>query len=290
MAEGRVTGVDPSAGITKAPGPVLATSVLETATGEVTLTTLTRGEIGADAVSYARRRLGQLLKRMEAPLLFARVKLSIAADPATARPAMAQASVGVNGRIVRAQVAAHEMHEAIDLLQRRLASKLRRTAQRSETLRRRAGRSEPGEWRHGDLPTDRPDHFDRPVEERQLVRHKAFAATEQTIDEAAFDMEQLDYDFHMFRDVESGQDSLLERLPDGGYRLQHLWMATLPVSPLSTDVLIDDRPTPVLTIQEALERLALGTERYVFFASAATGRGSVAYRRYDSHYGLITLA
>jgi ribosome-associated translation inhibitor RaiA len=285
-----VTRVHPFAGDTTMSGPELASSVVETTTGEVAFTSVTSGDVGADAVSYSRRRLGQLLKRIEPAPRFAQVKLSVAADPATAHPAMAQASLGVNGRIVRAQAAANEMQEAIGLLQRRLASKLRRTAQRSGTLRRRrAGRADPGEWRRGEVPGDRPDYFDRPVEERQLVRHKAFAATAQTVEEAAFDMEQLDYDFHLFRDVESDQDSLLERLPEGGYRLQHLRTAPLLASPTCADIVIDVRPAPILTVQEALERLALGTERFVFFANPATGRGNVAYRRYDGHNGLITL-
>jgi hypothetical protein len=203
---------------------------------------------------------------------------------------MAQASLGMKGRIVRGQVAAHEMHEAIDLLQQRLAGKIRRAAQRSETLRRRrAGRAEAGEWRHGKISADQPDYFDRPVGERQLVRHKVFAATAETVDQAAFDMEQLDYDFHLFRDVGTDQGSLLERLPDGSYRLQHLRTPPQVVSPPCGDIVIDVRPAPILTVGEALERLALGVERFVFFASPATGRGNVAYRRYDGHYGLIAL-
>jgi len=46
----------------------------------------------------------------------------------------------------------------------------------------------------GDLPTARPEYFDRPAEDRQLVRHKTYAIDELTPDEAAFDMDQLDYD------------------------------------------------------------------------------------------------
>ena len=51
----------------------------------------------------------------------------------------------------------------------------------------------------------------------------------------------------------------------------------------------DDTPAAELTVDEAIERLNAGGEPFVFFASPLTGRGNVAYRRYDGHYGLITL-
>ena len=43
------------------------------------------------------------------------------------------------------------------------------------------------EWRHGDLPTQRPEYFDRPYDERELVRTKTFALEPISVDEAAFD-------------------------------------------------------------------------------------------------------
>src|ERR1019366_3509841 len=103
-----------------------------------------------------------------------------------------------------------DMREAVDLVQRRLADKIEHRAEHLEARRRHPpGRAKPGEWRHGDVAAVRPEYFDRPPGDRQLVRHKAFVATEQSIDEAVFDMDQLDFDFHLFRDHESGQDSLL---------------------------------------------------------------------------------
>ncbi|MET0883622.1 MAG: sigma 54 modulation/S30EA ribosomal C-terminal domain-containing protein, partial [Acidimicrobiales bacterium] len=44
---------------------------------------------------------------------------------------------------------------------------------------------------------------------------------------------------------------------------------------------------PTETVEEALERLDAGGEPFVFFCDADTGRGAVAYLRYDGHYGLI---
>jgi hypothetical protein len=275
-----------------APGPQVTASVLEAGAGPVPLNVVTRGEVSAEAVDYARQRVGHLAKVVEEPILFARVKLDMAADPARTRPAIARALLDVNGRMVRAHVAAHDLHEAVDLLQGRLQDKLEHKAGHLEALRRHTpGRAGEDQWRHGDVPTLRPEYFDRPAEERQLVRHKPFVATEQSLDEAAFDMDQLDYDFYLFRDLASGQDSALQRLPSGGYRVQHL--RPVPVtrrpSPNGYEFTDDATPAAELTIDQAIERLNAGGEPFVFFASPLTGRGNIAYRRYDGHYGLITL-
>ena len=51
-------------------------------------------------------------------MLFARVKLIMSADPAVERPAIAQVSVDLNGRLVRAEAAGGTMREAAEQLRR----------------------------------------------------------------------------------------------------------------------------------------------------------------------------
>ena len=196
-------------------------------------------------------------------------------------------TVDVNGEIVRAQRCAHEMREAIDLLQARLRHKLEHRAQHRHALRRRPATPATGEWRHGDSPSDRPVYFDRPADERELVRHKTFVTSELTPDEAAFDMEQLDFDFYLFRDLASGGDALLERLSDGSYRLTRARPTTIETGPTVVSWRSPSAPAPVLGLDEAIERISADGDRFVFFENTATGRGNVIYRRYDGHYGLI---
>jgi ribosome-associated translation inhibitor RaiA len=66
------------------------------------------------------------------PVLAARVVLRVHHDPALQRPALASASLDVNGRIIRAHVEARVMHEAIDLM----ADRLRRNLDDLEATRR----------------------------------------------------------------------------------------------------------------------------------------------------------
>ena len=201
---------------------------------------------------------------------------------------MAEANLDINGRMLRAQVAAGEMKEAVDLLQHRLADRLEHRAERLKARRRQPGRAEGREWQHGDVSTTRPEYHDRPVEERQIIRRKELIAAEQSVDEAIFDMDQCDYDFHVFRDLESGEDSMVERSPNRHYLLQHLRQVAATPSPGAYNVAVIDTPAPTLTVDEAVVYLDAGGPR-VFFASAVTGHGNVLYRRYDGHYGLITL-
>lgn len=250
--------------------------------------TSVHGAIGGGEMAYARTRMAAVIDRISEPVLFARLRLTLAADPAQPRPAMAQATIDVDGEPIRAHVAAHEIREAADLLQRRLLDKLEHRAAHRRALRRRGSETEPGEWRHGDAPTARPQYFDRPVEERQLVRHKTFTLDELTPDEAAFDLDQLDFDFHLFRDLTSGEDAVIERLPDGSFRLTRLHPVDVDPGPTAIDLQIEAQAPIDATVQEAISHLDSSGEPFVFFGDAASGRGHVVYRRFDGHYGLIT--
>lgn len=247
---------------------------------------LTRGHVGQIVVDYAWRRLGLLIDGIAAPVRFVGIKLSRALDPALERPALAEVEIDIDGDLVRAHVAAGELEEAIDLLARRLRDQLEHRAERRIALHRSTGASSPGEWRHGDLSHERPEVFERPVEERQLIRRKTFAIGEMTPDEAAFDMDLLDHDFYLFRDLSTGDDALLER--DGsGYRLTRAHPGDLETNALAIKLTVDPRIPPTLTVEEAIEMLEAAHQRFAFFVDAASGRGNVVYRRYDGHYGLI---
>ncbi|MEX2252299.1 MAG: sigma 54 modulation/S30EA ribosomal C-terminal domain-containing protein [Acidimicrobiia bacterium] len=241
-----------------------------------------------DDVQYAMRRIGTQIEKIAEPILFAQLRLTLVADPARARPAIAQVLIDINGDLVRGQIGAEAMPFAIDLLQERLRDRLDHRAQRRRALRRRPDISGAGEWRHGDLASARPDYFDRPIEERRLVSRKSFSIDELTPDEAVLEMEQLDYDFYLFRELASHEDAVIEPETGESYRLTRLRSATVDPGPSATRVVVSESPAPVLTIEEAIERLeAIGT-RFLFFAEATTHRGHIVYHRYDGHYGLIS--
>jgi hypothetical protein len=185
--------------------------------------------------------------------------------------------VEVHDQIVRAQVAGHDMREASDLLQRRLRDRLEHVSEKQRWRRHQGTEAEPGTWRHGDRSATRPEWFDRPLDERELVRTKTHAVGALTAEEAAFDLESLDHDFLLFRDVVTGEEAVVERT-DGSYRVTTLHpTGSLP-------------QPPTLSVAGAVERLGASGERWLFFAEEETGRGNVLYQRFDGHYGLISPA
>jgi Sigma 54 modulation/S30EA ribosomal protein C terminus len=267
--------------------PSPAPEALEETKSE-SIAVVTSGDISDTDVDYAMRRIGTLIEKIPEPILFAQLRLTLVADPARARPAIAQVLVDINGDLVRAQVAAEATSFAIDLLRERLGDKLDHRAQRSRARRKRPDVSGPGEWRHGDLASPRPDYFDRPAEERRLVSRKSFSIDELTPDEAVFEMEQLDYDFYLFRELATNEDAVIEPETGESYRITRLRPVTVDPGPSAIRVVVSESPAPVLTTEEAINRLeAIGT-RFLFFADATTHRGHIVYHRYDGDYGLIT--
>ncbi|SRR6266540_5585774 len=77
---------------------------------------------------YAREKVAAALRRTAQPVLYARVWLDRAPDPAVTRPAEASVEVDLNGTVVRAHADAPTQVEAIDLMQDRLRARMARLA------------------------------------------------------------------------------------------------------------------------------------------------------------------
>ncbi|HTK67015.1 MAG TPA: sigma 54 modulation/S30EA ribosomal C-terminal domain-containing protein [Pseudonocardia sp.] len=244
----------------------------------------------AAAVDYARERVGALLRKSHEPVLHARVRIIRHPDPARDRPAVAQANLDVNGRPLRAQVSAPSDLQAVDALVDALNGLLTRSAEHWEALRARRYHPDPHEWRHGDPPRERRPWFPRPPEEREIVRHKTYSLPVETVDEAAMEMDDLGYDFHLFTELGSGQDSVLYRAGPTGYRLAQGTPRPDQVQHGCTALTVSEQAAPTLGTREAISRLELSGQPFVFYLDAAQARGRLLYHRYDGHYGLITPA
>ena len=253
-------------------------------------TIVTRGDVSRSDAEDAQRRIGDVVDAITEPVWYVRIALGHT-DGEPQRPASAQVTVDIDGDLVRARASAATMPEAIIAVQRRLRDRLEHRARRRQSLHQASGLPSPGEWRHGDLAARRASYFDRPVEDRQLIRRKTFAFAQMTPDEAAFDLEQLDLDFYLFTDLDSGQDALIRRDDTARHRVTLLDPADRP-SEWGTNgaalVTLDEQVPTTSTVEQAMGTLDAGHLPFVFFADEASGRGNVVYRRYDGHYGLIT--
>lgn len=101
-------------------------------------------------------------------------------------------------------------------------------------------------------------------------------------------MERLDFDFYLFTEAGSGQDSVLYRDGDG-YRLAQVEPRPEALGEVELPLHIDPGPAPRLTTAAAVDRLEASGRPFEFFADPETGRGRLIYHRYDGEYGLITI-
>jgi ribosomal subunit interface protein len=251
-----------------------------------TVDVVARGPVLDRDLVYARSKVEHVIHFANHPVLAAKSVLTMAEDPALQRPARAEATLDVNGTQVRAHAVASDMVGAIDLLEDRLRENLVQFQDRERTRHRWIGIATEHQWRHGDLPTQRGPAFPRPAQERQIVRRKTFALAPMTPDEAAYEMGLLGHDFYLFTDSRTGKDAVVYVDGDGRYAIR----GEAVVDPESASAVELVGQAPTLTEAEAVSRLDLSGEPFVFFLDAESRRGRVLYIRYDGHYGLITAA
>jgi hypothetical protein len=248
-----------------------------------------QGAVPQEAMDMAVQRVRALLRLAPEPVPFVRVKLMMAADPAVQRPAIAQANVDLGGRIIRAEAAAGTLREATQRMCDRLKIRMERAARNWAAIRANKPLSGPHEWRRQSLPAPRMPYFPRPPEERTVIRHKSYALARQTPEEAVADLELLDYDFHLFTEKATGQDSVLYRTPDG-YRLAQAHLRPGRPGPVDAPITISEQAAPRLAPADAAARLEALGQPFLFYVNSETGRGNLIYHRYDGNYGVVTPA
>ena len=246
-----------------------------------------RGGLPDDLVEYTQNKVAHVLGHTGQPVLHARVRVTRYGDPARERPVVAQANLDVDGRPVRAQVEATTAHEAVDQLVDRLTHRFERVGRGWEARRGRVFEGDPHEWRHDFPRTPRRSYYPRPPAERRVVRHKTMSPLPCTVDEANAEMDDLDHDFHLFVEAGRGIDSIVYRAGPTGLRLAQVDGRAGEVVPGRIPVTASTIPAPLLDTAEAIDRLRLTGQPFLFYLDGNHGRGCVLYHRYDGHNGLI---
>ena len=238
------------------------------------------------AADYARTKIGDLGRLAHRPVLYARVKLARHHDPAVQNPVVAQGNLDVSGRAVRAEVHGATAREAIDRLEAALRRQLEHLAEHWE-LPKKGARAPRRPW----AQEHRPGHPAPSADEAEVIRRKTFAMAPCTVDDAADEMDLLDYDFHLFTEKATGAVGVMYRAGSTGYRLAMVAPDLAEgLSEFHRPVTVSDAAPPCLREQDAVERLTLLALPFLFYIDAAQGRASVLYRRIDGNYGVITPA
>jgi ribosome-associated translation inhibitor RaiA len=250
-------------------------------TGLQVRVTVIHGEVPTSDRRYLAEKIERAASMAPAAVLQADATISHLSNPAADRPVTVTALLDVNGRAIRAQVTAEQAREAADLLEARLQQQLEQLAGRRLARRHAPAEPTPGEWRHGMRPAPRPPFHPRPVEERDLVPRRTFAARPLKLEEAVDEMTLLDHDFHLFIEAATGADTLVERTDDG-VRVSRAWPPAPGPEP--------QEMVPDMDVADAIQALEDGALPRLFFVERTSGRGAVVYHRYDGHYGLVTTA
>lgn len=254
---------------------------------DLEVTFVTHGPVTEADREAARRVVENLSRKVPRPILFARVKLQTDEGRTPDENAIVQATVDVSGALLRSQVAAPTIYDALNAVAERLDRHVRTLAERRQDTRDRPASTPEGEWRRGDVPTARPSFMPRPPEERRIIRRKTFAPERTAVEDALFDLDVLDHRFFLFTDEDDGEDSIVFETDDG-VRLRRLSgdePSDRPGSPVPVDV--ETTPAPELDEDEARQLLDVSREPFIFFRSRDSRRGAVLYRRYDGHYGIV---
>jgi ribosome-associated translation inhibitor RaiA len=242
--------------------------------------------VTAGAKRSAAQKVRAITRLISVPILFARVRLTMSADPAVERPATAQATLDLNGRLLRAHVAAPTMRKAIDELNDRLRDQLERYAPDWESMRGTTAAADSIRRGRADLAPPRPVVSTHQPSRRTVVRHEAHALPRLTLDDAIVDMDMLGDDFYLFTDLATGQDSVLSRDATATRRLAQLHPHPGAPPRSASQLSCSEAPAPRLSVEEAAEQLDLTGSQFLFFENAETGRGNVVFQR-DGDYGLI---
>lgn len=227
-----------------------------------------RGNVTDSEVEHLVDRLGLVVRPVVHRLMGIEALLTVRHDRDPGAQARVRVTLRGRGETIRAEVYTGTIGEAIANIDARLHKQLEQRTKRARNDPR--GREpEAGEWRHGNLRTERASRFERPPDERDIVVRKSPAPMEATVDEARWDRFMLDYDFFLFVDAETGRDRLLVAGDD------------------DSDELLDAADAPTHTLEEAEQWLDQTNDDFHFFVDADSQRGAVIYWRYDGHYGLL---
>lgn len=159
---------------------------------------------------YAESKIGRLTRYFAEPDCEVQVKLSVQKNVQSA-----EATIRVQGITMRAEEKGKDMYASIDLVEEKLERQIRKYRTRLDKRHRRQGGvsklfADLQDERLGEILAD---------DEPKIVREKRFVLKPMDVEEAILQMNLVDHDFYLFRNIDSGQTEVVYRRSDGTYGL-----------------------------------------------------------------------
>lgn len=142
----------------------------------------------------------------------AEVELIHERNPSVSDAEVAEATLFINGTVLKAREASADMYASID----RMADKLERQVRR---YRGRQIDRWQGQAKNVPPPPEEPEVMDEEDIAARIVRTKQFQMKPMGAEEAVLQMDLLDHDFFVFTSAESGDINVVYRRRDGNYGL-----------------------------------------------------------------------
>ncbi|MTE15233.1 sigma 54 modulation/S30EA ribosomal C-terminal domain-containing protein [Nocardia aurantiaca] len=124
-------------------------------------------------------------------------------------------------------------------------------------------------------------------EERPIVRRKVCVPRLCDPATAVAAMDALDYDAHLFTDLDTGEEAIVYWAGPLGVRMARQRRLCPPREFEQLPLTINPHPTRILTESAAVHRLCDYGLPFLFYTDAEDGRGRLLYRRYDGDLGLV---
>jgi len=169
---------------------------------------------------YTENKLGRAISNFGDMVREADVHLSVARNPRVPQQ-IAEVTMYANGTVIRAQERSENLYASIDLVANKLSRQLNRykerVHERSHGPVHRSARDE--EAGAAALPPPGGSLTDglEPTVPHRGVRRKYFAMPSMSLEDALHQLEMIDHDFYVFREVDSGQIQVVYHRNHGGF-------------------------------------------------------------------------
>ncbi|KGG12999.1 MULTISPECIES: ribosome hibernation-promoting factor, HPF/YfiA family [Prochlorococcus] len=170
---------------------------------------------------YTQSKLEKAIHHFDGIVQEADVHLSVAKNPSVPQQT-AEVTVFANGTVIRAQERSQNLYASIDLVANKLCRQLKRYKERHSDHHHSHGhRASVTPKTEAVLDKDNINSSLLDGKEAHLpnpgVRRKYFTMSPMSIDEARHQLDLIDHDFYMFKEVESQEIQVIYKRNHGGY-------------------------------------------------------------------------